>query len=147
VNARVCAFWSLVLTSSAWPRSFAWAGGRLSASAKELIAAIGFEPRYDDAARHLNPLQHLSRLRIDAPQIALVGFPGTVPQLAIETTDIVEGARGAGTEPGRLSHCAASRASRSLRQRQQGVKTTQVLPHVKLRHYSFARARARVMGS
>src|SRR6516225_10763694 len=55
-----------------------------SAAAKELIAAIGFEPRYGDAARHLDPLQHLSGLRIDAPQVALVAFPGPVPHLAID---------------------------------------------------------------
>src|SRR6516225_9431530 len=58
-----------------------------SAAAKELIAAIGFEPRYGDAARHLDPLQHFSGLRIDAPQITLVVFPGAVPQLAIDPGD------------------------------------------------------------
>ena len=39
-----------------------------SASAKELLAAIGFGPGHGDAARQLDALQHLSRLRIDAPQ-------------------------------------------------------------------------------
>src|SRR5262245_11543066 len=59
----------------------------VSASAEELIAAIGFEPRHGSALRHLDPFQHLSRLRIDAPEIALVAFPGAVPQLAIDPGD------------------------------------------------------------
>src|SRR5512143_324816 len=50
-----------------------------SASAEELIAAIGLEPRHADSLRHLEPLQDLSRARIDSPQIALVTFPGGVP--------------------------------------------------------------------
>src|SRR6476619_8287515 len=92
VNARVCAFGRssslhrLGRGASPGPADGSHLSA-VSASAKELIAAIGFEPRYDDAARHLKPLQHLSRLRIDAPQIALVGFPGTVPQLAIDPGD------------------------------------------------------------
>src|ERR1700729_3999855 len=58
-----------------------------SASAKELVAAIRFKPRYGDTARHLDLLQHFSGLRIDAPQITLVGFQGTVPQLVIDPGD------------------------------------------------------------
>ena len=58
-----------------------------SASAEELIAAIGLEPRNAHSGRHLEPLQDLSRLRIDSPQIALVTFPGAVPELAIDPGD------------------------------------------------------------
>ena len=32
-------------------------------------------------------LQHLAGLRIDAPQVALVAFPGAVPQLAVDPGD------------------------------------------------------------
>jgi hypothetical protein len=53
-----------------------------SASAEEEIAAIGLEPRHVDSRRHLEPLQDLSRSRIDASDIALVTFPGAVPELS-----------------------------------------------------------------
>src|SRR5438067_9321856 len=52
-----------------------------SASAEELIAAIGLEPRHGHSGRHVEPLQDLSRSRIDPPQVALVALPGAVPQL------------------------------------------------------------------
>ena len=58
-----------------------------AAAAEEPIAAIGFEPRYARSGRHLEPLQDLSRSRIDAPQIALVAFPGAVPELAVDPGD------------------------------------------------------------
>src|SRR5262245_61684138 len=58
-----------------------------SASAEEAIAAIGFEPRHACSRRHLEPLQHLSRSRIDAPHVALVAFPGAVPELAVDPGD------------------------------------------------------------
>src|SRR5437899_10361126 len=58
-----------------------------SASAEELIAAIGLEPRHAHARRHLEPLQDLSRSRIEPPQIALVTFPGAVPELAVDPGD------------------------------------------------------------
>src|SRR6266567_4038599 len=58
-----------------------------SASAEELIAAIGLEPRHAHSGRHLESLQDLSRSRIDSPQIALVTFPGAVPELAVDPGD------------------------------------------------------------
>src|SRR5437879_2676330 len=58
-----------------------------SASAEELIAAIGLEPRHAHSGRHLEPLQDLSRSRIDSPQIALVTLPGAVPELAVDPGD------------------------------------------------------------
>src|SRR5438034_4321220 len=58
-----------------------------SASAEELIAAIGLEPRHAHSRRHLELLQDLSCSRIDPPQIALVAFPGAVPELAVDPGD------------------------------------------------------------
>src|SRR5262245_60096465 len=55
-----------------------------SPSAKEQIAVIGLEPRNVHSWRHLEPLQNLSRSKIDSPQIALVTFPGAVPQLSVD---------------------------------------------------------------
>src|SRR4029077_15999646 len=51
------------------------------------IAAIGFEPRNADSGRHVEPLQDLSRARIEPPQIALVAFPGAVPELSVDPGD------------------------------------------------------------
>src|SRR5215510_15513821 len=58
-----------------------------SASAEELVAAIGLEPRHTRSTWHLEPLQDLSGSRIDAPHIALVTFPGAVPELAVDPGD------------------------------------------------------------
>src|SRR5918992_2729239 len=58
-----------------------------SSSAEEQIAAIGLEPRHAHSGRHLEPLQDLSRSRIDPPHIALVTFPGAVPELAVDPGD------------------------------------------------------------
>src|SRR5881409_3983861 len=58
-----------------------------SSSAEELIAAIGLEPRNAYSGRHLEPLQDLSRSGIDASQIALVTFPGAVPELTVDPGD------------------------------------------------------------
>ncbi len=58
-----------------------------SAAAEEPIAAIGFEPRNAHAGRHLEPLQDLSGPGIESPQIALVTFPGTVPELSVDPCD------------------------------------------------------------
>src|SRR5208337_3496902 len=55
-----------------------------SSAAEKPITAIGLEPRHAHSRRHLEPLQDLSRSRIDSPHIALVTFPGTVPELAID---------------------------------------------------------------
>jgi hypothetical protein len=58
-----------------------------AASAEELIAAIGLEPRHTHSRRHLELLQDLSRSRIDPPQVALVAFPSAVPELAVDPGD------------------------------------------------------------
>src|SRR5215471_543556 len=52
------------------------------ASAEELIATIGLEPRHGHSRRHLECLQNLSRSWIDSPQRAFVILPGTVPELS-----------------------------------------------------------------
>src|SRR5262249_11145400 len=59
----------------------------ISASTKELIAAIGLEARHAYSGRHLELLQDLSGPRIDPPQIALVPFPSAVPELAVDPGD------------------------------------------------------------
>src|SRR6266853_6637568 len=58
-----------------------------SASAEELIAAVGLEPRHAYSGRHIEPLQDRSCPGIDSPQIALVIFPGAVPELAVDPGD------------------------------------------------------------
>src|SRR5262249_39670531 len=58
-----------------------------SSSAEELIAAIRLEPRNMHAGRHLEPVEDLSRSRIDSPHIALVTFPGAVPELSVDPGD------------------------------------------------------------
>src|SRR5580765_5772665 len=58
-----------------------------ASSAEELIAAIGLEPRNVHAARHLENFQDLSRARIHPTQIALVTFPGAVPELSVGPGD------------------------------------------------------------
>ena len=74
-----------------------------SAAAEELIAAIGLEPRHAYSGRHIEPLQDLSRSRIDSPQIALVTFPGAVPELSVDPGDSGDeavGLDGAKNRPG-----------------------------------------------
>src|SRR5262245_40089157 len=58
-----------------------------SSSAEELIAAIGLEPRNFHSGRHLESFLDLSRSGIDSPQIALVAFPGAVPELSVDPAD------------------------------------------------------------
>src|ERR1051326_613732 len=58
-----------------------------SAAAEEPIAAVGLEPRDAHVRRHLEPLQDLAAARIDPPQVALVAFPGAVPELAVDPGD------------------------------------------------------------
>src|SRR5262245_47404321 len=58
-----------------------------SSSAEELLAASGLEPRNFHSGWHLEPLQDLSRARIDSPHIALVIFPGGMPELALDPGD------------------------------------------------------------
>ena len=52
-----------------------------------MIAAIGLEPRHAHPGRHLELLEDLSGLRIDSPKIALVTFPGAVPELSVDPGD------------------------------------------------------------
>src|SRR6185503_9030061 len=58
-----------------------------SASAEELLAAVGLEPRDEHSGRHLQGLQHFPRSGIDPSQVALVAFPGAVPELAVDPGD------------------------------------------------------------
>src|SRR6187549_2412531 len=58
-----------------------------SATAVEPIPAVGLEPRHEDSRRHLELLEDLSRPRIDPPQLALVAFPGAVPELSLDPRD------------------------------------------------------------
>ncbi len=55
-----------------------------ASAAEEPIAAIGLESRHAHSGRHLEPLQHVSRSRIDPAQFALVTFPGAVPELSVD---------------------------------------------------------------
>src|ERR1035438_1045766 len=59
----------------------------LSSSAEEAIAAIGLEPGHTHAGRHIESLQDLSRSGIDSPHIALLTFPGRVPELSVDPRD------------------------------------------------------------
>src|SRR4029077_6108679 len=55
-----------------------------SAAAIEQVCPVGLDPADAGAARHLQPLEHGAALRIDSADIALVAFPGAVPQLAVD---------------------------------------------------------------
>src|SRR5262249_18789277 len=57
------------------------------AAAEEPIITIRLEPRHANARRHLEPLQNLTRSGIDSPHVAVVTFPGSVPQLAVDPGD------------------------------------------------------------
>jgi hypothetical protein len=74
------------------PRRPAWAGGRLSPSRPFLRRRRAgrrhrTRARHAHSGRHLEPLQDLSRSRIDSPQLALVTFQGAVPELAVDPGD------------------------------------------------------------
>ena len=43
--------------------------------------------RHAHSGRHFEPIQHLARSRIDAPQIAFITRPGAVPELAVDPGD------------------------------------------------------------
>src|SRR3546814_20514232 len=58
-----------------------------AAAAEVGVAAIGLEPRYTHARRHVDFLQDLSRLRVDPPQVPLVAFPLAVPEFAVHPGD------------------------------------------------------------
>ena len=74
------------------PRSLAWVGGRFSPSRcfrlrRRTDRPIGLELRHAHSRRHLEPLQDLSRSRIDPPQVALVNLPSAVPELSVDPGD------------------------------------------------------------
>src|ERR1700723_2134276 len=56
-------------------------------SSSDLTPPIGLQPRNKHSGRHIEPLQHLSGPRIDSPQIALIAFPGTVPEISVDPGD------------------------------------------------------------
>ena len=56
----------------------------LSSTAEEVIMAIGFKPRDADPVRHLHAFKDLSSSRVDASYIALLTFPGGVPEFSID---------------------------------------------------------------
>src|SRR5256885_1549885 len=79
-----------VSASSAWSRRGPTDGPHLPASAAstvEPIASVGLEPRHAHAGWHVEPLQDFSRSRIDSSQVALVTFPGAVPELSVDPGD------------------------------------------------------------
>src|SRR5664279_1502022 len=60
-------------------------GADLAAAAAagiEEVGAVGLEPAHGGARRHGQPVEHGAALRVDAADLALVAFPGAVPQLA-----------------------------------------------------------------
>jgi hypothetical protein len=77
----------------------------LAAAAEVGVAAVGLQPGDTRAGRHVDGLQHLARLRIDAPEVALLALPGAVPQLAVDPGDAGDDALGSRC-------CAGPRRSR-----------------------------------
>src|SRR5688572_8376525 len=55
-----------------------------SAAAVEEIRAVALETADVLAERHGEPLEHHAALGVDVAQLALVAFPGAVPQLAVD---------------------------------------------------------------
>src|SRR5207244_11153834 len=55
-----------------------------SAAAIEQVCPVGLEPADDGATRHLQALEHSAALWVDSADVALVAFPGAVPQLAVD---------------------------------------------------------------
>src|SRR5688572_334445 len=55
-----------------------------AAAAIEEVSPIGLEPAHAGAARHLEALEDRAALRVEPAQLALVAFPGAVPQLALD---------------------------------------------------------------
>src|SRR5450631_544038 len=56
----------------------------VAAAAEERVATVRLESRHADAGRHVDLLQNLAGLRIDPAQFAFVGFPGAVPEFAVD---------------------------------------------------------------
>src|SRR5579883_2095610 len=59
----------------------------VAAAAEESVAAVGFESRYHRSRRHIERLQHLPAARIDVADVALVAFPGAVPEFPVHPGD------------------------------------------------------------
>src|SRR5574341_291984 len=75
------------LTSSRWAAFRALDGAHLAAraaAAVEELGPVGLEPADEGAAGHAQPLEHRAALRVDVAQLALVAFPGAVPELAVD---------------------------------------------------------------
>ena len=75
------------------PVSLAWVGGRFSPCCRFRLRKRKDFRQSDSSPdtpyprRHLEPLQDLSRFRIDSPHIALVTFPSSVPELVVDSGD------------------------------------------------------------
>ena len=59
----------------------------VAAAAEEPVAAVGLQARHGHAGRHIEPFQDLSGSRIDPSHVALVTFPGAVPELVVDPGD------------------------------------------------------------
>src|SRR3569833_962770 len=77
---------------SSWPAHDAHLAA-LAAAAEEAVLAIGLQTRDGCSLRHVELMQHLAALGIDSSEIALVVFPGAVPELAIDPRDPGDKAR------------------------------------------------------
>jgi len=56
----------------------------VSTAAEEPITAVRLQPRYAHARGHPQRLQNLACSGVDSPQLALVAFPGPVPERAVD---------------------------------------------------------------
>src|SRR5882757_6207225 len=63
-----------------------------AAATEETAAAVGFQSRH--TGWHLHLLQRVACLGIDAQQIALLAFPGGMPELAVDPGDARDDAFG-----------------------------------------------------
>ena len=72
--------------SAFWFADGADFSGGASATIEE-IAAVGFKAAYADARRHFHALQNLAGFGIDMTEIALLPFPGAVPEFTIDPGD------------------------------------------------------------
>src|SRR5689334_21381756 len=59
----------------------------LAAAAEEPVLAVGFETGDEGAFRHDELLLDRAGLGVDAAELALIAFPGRVPELAIDPGD------------------------------------------------------------
>jgi hypothetical protein len=58
-----------------------------STPAKEMIFAIGFEPRDSSARRHFDLLEHFPRRRINLSYVAFIALPRAMPKLSVGPRD------------------------------------------------------------